>query len=308
MQETWVWSLGWEDPLEKEMATHSSTLAWKIPWMDEPGRLQSMGSQRVGHDWATSLSDFPFLSYGSSSSHTWMWLLDHKEGWAPNNWRFPTVVLEKTPESPMDCKEIKPVNSKGNQPWIFTGRTDAEAEAPILWSPDAKSRLIGKDPDSGKDWGQEEKEATEDETVGWHHWSMDMNLSKLRETVKDREAWCAAVHGVTKRRTWLSDGATADILGWIILCWGAVLCSVRILSSILASSLWLPGASLIPAVMIKDEKVLRKRPGGSGGGWVGQREQSLGRKVGLQRRSHKLVVRTEGVTHCKVLVGQEYEL
>ena len=91
-------------------------------------------------------------------------------------------------ESPLDSKEIKPVNPKGNQPWIFTRRTDAEVEAPILWPPDVKSRLIGKDPDTGKDWGQEEKGATEDEMVGWHHWLMDMNLNKLQEIVKDREA------------------------------------------------------------------------------------------------------------------------
>ena len=91
-----------------------------------------------------------------------------KEGWAPKNW-FQTVMLEKTLESPLDSKEIKSVNPKGNQPWIFTGRTDAEAEAPILWSPDAKSWLTGKDPDAGKDWRQEEKGATEDEMVGWHH-------------------------------------------------------------------------------------------------------------------------------------------
>ena len=93
----------------------------------------------------------------------------HKEGRAPKNWCFWTVVLEKTLESPVDCKAIKPVNPKGNQPWIFIGRTDAEGEAPILWSPDAKSRLIGKDPDAGKDWGQEEKGTTEDEMIGWHH-------------------------------------------------------------------------------------------------------------------------------------------
>ena len=91
-----------------------------------------------------------------------------KEGWAPKNW-FQTVMLEKILESPSDSKEIKSVNPKGNQPWIFTGRTDAEAEAPILWSPDAKSWLTGKDPDAGKDWRQEEKGATEDEMVGWHH-------------------------------------------------------------------------------------------------------------------------------------------
>ena len=94
-----------------------------------------------------------------------MWELDHKEGWAPKNWCFPIVVLEKTLESPLDCKEIQPVNTKGNQPWIFTGRTDAEAEAPIVLPPDAKSRLIGKDPNAGKDWRQQEKGAAEDETV-----------------------------------------------------------------------------------------------------------------------------------------------
>ena len=101
-------------------------------------------------------------------AHCRMWELDHKEGWAPKNWCFRTVVLEKTFESPLDIKD-KPVNPKGNHPWIFIGRTDAEAEAPILWPPDAKSWLVGKDPDVGKDWGQEEKGVTEDEMVGWHH-------------------------------------------------------------------------------------------------------------------------------------------
>ena len=108
-------------------------------------------------------------SYGFSSSHIQMWELDHKEGWAPKNWCFQTVVLEKTLKSPLDSKKIKTVNPKGNQPWIFIGKTDAEAEAPILWPLDAKSQLIGKDPDAGKDWGQEEKGVTEDEMVGWHH-------------------------------------------------------------------------------------------------------------------------------------------
>ena len=108
-------------------------------------------------------------SYGFSSSHVWTWELDHKESWALKNWCFWTVVLERTLESPLDCKEIKPVNPKGSQSWIFIGRTDAEAEAPILWPPDAKNWLIWKDPDAGKDWGQEEKGTTEDEMVGWHH-------------------------------------------------------------------------------------------------------------------------------------------
>ena len=108
-------------------------------------------------------------SYGFSSSHVWMWELEHKENWAPNNWCFWTVVLEKTFESPLDSKEIQPVNLEGNQPWIFIGRTDAEVEAPILWPPDARNWLIGKDPDSGKDWRRQDKGMIEDEMVGWHH-------------------------------------------------------------------------------------------------------------------------------------------
>ena len=108
-------------------------------------------------------------NYGFSSSHVWMWELDYKESWAPKNWYFWIVVLEKTLESPLDCKEIKPVHSKGDQSWIFIGRTDAEAETPILWPPDVKNWLIWKDPDTGKDWWQEEKGMTEDEMAGWHH-------------------------------------------------------------------------------------------------------------------------------------------
>ena len=97
-----------------------------------------------------------------------MWELDYKESWVKKNWCFWTVVLENTLESPLDCKEIQPVHPKGNHSWIFIGRTDAEAETPILWPPDAKNQLIGKDPDAGKDWRQEEKGMTEDEMVGWH--------------------------------------------------------------------------------------------------------------------------------------------
>ena len=107
--------------------------------------------------------------YGFSSGHVWMRELDYKESWVQRNWCFWTVVLETTLESPLDCKEIQLVHPKGDQSWVFIGRTDIEAETPILWPPDAESWLIGKDPDAGKEWGQEEKGMTEDEMVGWHH-------------------------------------------------------------------------------------------------------------------------------------------
>ena len=107
--------------------------------------------------------------YCFSSGHVWMWELDYKGSWTPNNWCFWTVVLEKTLESPLVCKEIQPVHPKGDQSWVFIGRTDVEAETPILWPPDTKSWLIWKDPNSRKDWGQEKKGTTEDEIVGWHH-------------------------------------------------------------------------------------------------------------------------------------------
>ena len=108
-------------------------------------------------------------SYGFSSGHLRMWELDYKESWVPKNWCFWTVVLEKTLDNPLDCKEIQPVHPKGDQSWVFIGRTDVEAETPILWPLDAESWFIWKHPDAGRDWGQEEKGTTEDETVGWHH-------------------------------------------------------------------------------------------------------------------------------------------
>ena len=119
-----------------------------------------------------------------SSSHIQTWELDHKVGWALKNWWFQTVVLEKTFESPLDCKEIKQVSPKGNQSWIFIGRTDAEAEAPLFWPPDAKSQLIRKNPDAGQNWGQEEKGMTENETVGWHH---QLNGHESEQTPGDGE-------------------------------------------------------------------------------------------------------------------------
>ena len=108
-------------------------------------------------------------SYGFSSSHVWVWELDYKESWALKSWCFWTVLLEKSVESLLDCKEIQPVSPKGNQSWIFIRRTDAKPEVPILWPPDVKNWLIRKDPDAGKDWRQEQK-GTTDEMVGWHHW------------------------------------------------------------------------------------------------------------------------------------------
>ena len=148
-------------------------------------------------------------SYVFSSSHVQMWKLDHREGWVPKNGCFHTVVLEKTLESPLDCKEIKPVNPKGNQSWIFIGRTDAEA--PILWPSDSKRQLIGKDPDAGKDWGQE-KGTTEDEMVRWHHW---LNAHEFEQTLGDGEGQgslaCYSVW-VTKSWAWLSSWTTMWLL------------------------------------------------------------------------------------------------
>ena len=139
--------------------------------------------------------------YGFSSSHVWMWELDGEESWMPKNWCFWTVVLEKTLESPLDYKEIQPVHPKGNQSWVFIGRTDVKAETPILWLPHVKSWLIGKDPDAGKDWGQKEKGTTEDEITN----SMDMGLGGLRVLVMDREAWRAVIHGVAKGHDWVTE-------------------------------------------------------------------------------------------------------
>ena len=143
---------------------------------------------------------FPVVMYGCES-----WT---KESWMLKDWCFWTVVLEKTLESPLDCKEIQPVHPKGNQSWILIGRTDAEAETPILWPPDVKNLLIWKDPDAGKDWRREEKGTTEDEMVGWHHQLLDMSLSNLRKLVMDKEAfnlWGSKESDTTERLNWTTS-------------------------------------------------------------------------------------------------------
>ena len=122
--------------------------------------------------------------YGLPSGHVWLWELDHKEGRMPKNWCLQTVVLEKTPESPLDSKEIKAVNLKGNQPWKLIGRTDADAEALVFWSSDVNRWVVGKVPDAGKDWGQKEKRASEEEKAGWHH---QWNEHELGQTLTDGE-------------------------------------------------------------------------------------------------------------------------
>ena len=133
-----------------------------------------------------------------------MWELGCEEGWVPKNWCFWTVVLEKTLDSPLDCKEYQLAHSK-DQSWVFFGRNDAKAETLVLWLPHEKSWLIGKDSDGGRDWGQEEEGTTEDEMVDGITDSVDVSLSEFRELVMDREAWCAAIHGVWKSQTRLSD-------------------------------------------------------------------------------------------------------
>ena len=143
--------------------------------------------------------------YGFSSGHVWMWELDDKESWAPKNWCFWTVVLEKTLESPLDCKEIQPVHPKGDQSWVFIDRTDVEAEMPILWSPEAKSWLIWEDPDAGKDWGQEEKGMTEDEMVGWHHWLNGHGFGWTLGVGDGQGGLACCSTWVTKGRTQLSN-------------------------------------------------------------------------------------------------------
>ena len=134
-----------------------------------------------------------------------MYGCEDKESRAPKNWCFWTVVLEKTLESPLDSTEIQPVYPKGNQPWMFIGRTDAKAETPIYWPPDAKNWLIWKYSDARRDWGQEEKGTTEEKMAGWHHWLNGHESEWTPGVLMDREAWRSAIHGVAKSRTRLSN-------------------------------------------------------------------------------------------------------
>ena len=150
-------------------------------------------------------------SYSFSSSYIWMWELEYKESWAPKNWCFWTVVL-KTLESPLDWEEIQPVHPKWNQSWIFIGRSDSEMESPILWPPDAKSRLIWKDPNAGTDWRQE-KATTEDTMVGWYYRLDEHEFEQAPGLMMDREAWHAAVHESQRiRHNWATE------LNWLGFC------------------------------------------------------------------------------------------
>ena len=157
--------------------------------------------------------DVTVVMYGCESCHVWMWELDYKGSWVPKYWCFWTVVLEKTLEHPLDCKEIQPVYPKGDQSWVFIGRTEAEAETPILWPPDVKDWLIGKDPDAGKDWRQEEKGMTEGEMVRWHH---QLNGHEFGWTlgVGDRQG------GLLCCDSWgCKESDTTEQLNWTELNW-----------------------------------------------------------------------------------------
>ena len=143
-----------------------------------------------------------------SSCHVWMWELDHKEGWVPKNWCFQTMVLEKTLDSPLDGKELKLVNPKGNQPWMCIGKTDAEIEAPILWPLDVKSLLIGKDPNAGKDWREEEKGTTEGRMARWHHQLNGAEFEQALGNGDGQGSLISEVHGVLNSWTLLYDWTT----------------------------------------------------------------------------------------------------
>ena len=206
-----MWELDHKESCERESNSVLSNSLWPHGLLIVHGLLQARVLEWVA---------FPF-SRGSSQPRDWTQVSCIIGGlftsWALKTWCFWTMVLEKTLESPLRNKKIKSVNPKGNQSWIFIGSIDAEAEIPILWPPDGKNWLPGKDPDAGKDWRQEEKGTTQ--LVGWQYHSMDRSLSKLWEMVMDRAAWCTAGHGVTTSQTRLSD--------WTELNWASVHMEVR---------------------------------------------------------------------------------